>query len=154
MNALILGMFFLLVGIYFGNILVIGFGAVFLVLGLYLNKSRPEKPQPITGKKTKHTVVMGEPPEQVIYPWEIGEIPLSQINVNTKMKHIDEKLDDLRAQEETEYIKKEIKELEKQKTGLANGLDRFNFLPLPKYGYSDPLERIFLGFPFRFWEKK
>ena len=112
MNALILGMFFLLVGAYFSNILVIGFGAVFLVLGLYLNKSTPDKPQPATEKKTKHTVVMGEPPEQAIYPWETGELPIS------------------------------------------GNLDKRGFLPLPEYGFSSPLEKVFFGFPFKFWEKK
>lgn len=28
-----------------------------------------------------------------------------------------------------------------------------DFLPLPDYGYSDPLEKIFVGFPIRFLKK-
>jgi hypothetical protein len=148
----IVGLILLGIGIYFFSLPVVLFGLLCVAVSLYSTKSKPVVAQ--REGKTKHTVVMGEPPEMPIYPWMAGGIPLSQIDVNAKLKRIDEKLDDLKAQEETEDIRMEIEGLEKRKIGLAKDMGKFDFLPLPKYGYSDPLERIFLGFPIRFWEKK
>ena len=61
--------------------------------------------------KTKHKIIMSEPPESTIMPWEMGRFPI---------------------------------DISKEKP---------DFLPLPDYGYSDPLEKIFLGLPFRFLKK-
>ncbi len=111
MISLTVGLGLILFGIYFGNIPVSAFGLLCFAAGAYAMRSKPlpkvaEKPA-----KTKHTVIISEPPNTNISPFELRGMPI---------------------------------DINKQDP---------DFLPLPDYGYTDPLEKIFINFPIAFWKK-
>ena len=114
MLSITLGLGLVLLGIYFNSLFATVVGFLCMLLGLYSTRARPvieTEKAPQQERKTKHTIVMSEPPESTIMPWEMGRFPI---------------------------------DISKEKP---------DFLPLPDYGYSDPLEKIFLGLPFRFLKK-
>ena len=114
MNGFLIGLVLVLFGIYFSSVAAIGMGLLCLVVMLYSTKSAPVgEPAAVERKKTKHTVISIEPPEEPFIPQIIGNLPISGTGV----------------------------------------VEPRGFLPLPEYGYSDPLERVFFGFPVKFWKK-
>lgn len=112
MISFTIGLGLVLIGLYFNNLFATFFGAIILILALSDTRSKPmeeiSKSQKI---EKKHIVVMSEPPEQKIMPYEMVSLPL----------------------------------------GSSQQVP--NFLPLPNYGFSDPLEKVLLGIPVRFWKK-
>jgi hypothetical protein len=111
-NGLLIGLILVLLGIYFNSAIAMGIGFLCVAIMLYSTKSVPVREPITTERKTKHTVVMSEPPEEPFIPQMMGQLPIGR-------------------------------EL----------IDQQGFLPLPNYGYSDPLEKILLGFPVKFWKK-
>ena len=111
MISLAVGLGLILLGLYFNSLFASAIGVICLVIGIFSTKSRPVKiEKPL--KKTKHTVVAGEPPASAsIEHFELKGLPLN--------------------------ISK----------------DSPDFLPLPDFGYEDPLDKIFLSFPVKFWKK-
>jgi len=112
MISITLGLGLILLSIYFNSLATGLFGVFCLAIGLYARKSEPVKEQvkePV--RKTRHTVIMSEPLEMKIEPWEMTGLP---INMST---------------------------------------ERPDFLPLPDYGFTDPLEKFFFGLPFKFLKK-
>ena len=111
MISVTVGLGLILLGVYFGNALVSAFGLLCFAAGVYAMRSRPlpkvaEKPV-----KTKHTVIVSEPPETNIPPFELRGMPI-------------------------DILKRDP-----------------DFLPLPDYGYTDPIEKMFASFPIKFLKK-
>jgi hypothetical protein len=112
MNSIIIGLGLLFLGMVFSSLPAVLFGALAVMAGLYVGKSRSVKEQK-QPTKTKHRVLMSEPPEEPIEWWlSAGEFP------------------------------------------AKGNFDKRGFLPLPDYGYTDPLERIFFQLPVSLVKKK
>ena len=111
MSSIIIGLGLLFIGIIFSSVPALLLGAAVTMAGLYARRSEPVREQKPT--KTRHRVLMSEPPEEPIEWW------LSAGGFPTK-----------------------------------GNFDRRGFLPLPEYGYTDPLERIFFQLPVSLVKKK
>jgi len=147
-------------GIYFSNMFASVIGFFCVLLGLYSTKARPVAEAQKEGRKTKHTIILSEPPEQSIMPWEVPEFPASaafpkdaENFLNDDIRALTNKLKKATDEKEIKELEKDIKTLKKEKKKIVEGQSGINFLPLPDYGSTDPLEKIFLGLPIRFLKK-
>lgn len=163
MLSITLGLGLVLLGVYFNSLFTTAVGFFCMLLGLYASRARPVKAAekaPQGQRRVTHRVIISEPPESAIMPWEVPEFPASAAfpkNVENLLKNDIKALKKLR--EETDdpnrakEIDDDIKALEKEKKRIVQGPSGINFLPLPDYGSTDPLEKIFLGLPIRFLKK-
>ena len=163
MLSITLGLGLVLLGIYFNSLFTAAIGFFCMLLGLYSSRARPVKAAekaPQGERRVTHRVIISEPPGSAIMPWEVPEFPASAafpkdaenlLKSDIKaLKKLREKTED---PEKVREIDDDIKELEGQKKRIVQGLSGINFLPLPDYGSTDPLEKIFLGLPIRFLKK-
>ena len=156
-----IGLGLILVGLFFGNLAMDLVGLLCLIAGLYPAKSKPVREAPKTKeKKTRHMVISSEPPRADIMPWEIPNFPVSAVAPKDTENKLDDAIKQLKSEgkkAKTEKDKKEISDMineaEREKEEVKKGYGGLNFLPLPDYGYSDPIEKIFFGLPIKFLKK-
>ena len=161
--SITLGLGLVLMGVYFSSLFTAAVGFFCMLLGLYSSMARPVKAAekaPQGERRVAHRVIISEPPESAIMPWEVPEFPASaafpkeaENMLNSDIKALKKLKGKTQDPKEAGEIDDEIKGLEKDKKRIVQGLDGINFLPLPNYGSTDPLEKIFLGLPFRFLKK-
>jgi hypothetical protein len=161
--SITLGLGLVLLGIYFNSLFTAAMGFFCMLLGLYSSRARPVKAAekaPKGERRVTHRVIISEPPESTIMPWEVPEFPASaafpkdaESLLNSDIKALKKLKGKTQDPKEAKEIDGEIKELEGQKKKIVQGLSGINFLPLPDYGSTDPLEKIFLGLPIRFLKK-
>ncbi len=134
-----------------------------MLLGLSGSRAKPVKAAEKAHQEERritHRVIISEPPESTIMPWEVPEFPVSaalpkdyENSLNKEIKALKKLKKETDDAEKSKEIDDDIDKLEEEKKKVAYGLSGINFLPLPDYGYSDPLEKIFLGLPIRFLKK-
>jgi hypothetical protein len=156
-----IGLGLVLLGIYFNSPFATVMGFFCMLLGLYSTRARPVKgAEGAPHGQVRHRVIVSEPPDSHIMPWETPEFPASaafpkeaEDMLNKDIRYLKKLKGKTQDPKEAREIDDEIKGLEKDKKRIAQGLDGINFLPLPDYGSTDPLEKIFLGLPMRFLKK-
>lgn len=149
MIGIIIGTFMIIIGIFFNSLFLIFLGILAAAAFAFLNKPAQIRYIRTEGtQKGRHIIIPAKPPEPSFpNPWQtfapFGGI-LEKEYTNSELKKLEKKLK--KKGKSKEEIKKEKEKL-KEKIRSGEEMLISDAFPFPNYGYENPVERIFAGFP-------